>query len=133
MALGALGPFEGPLAYVPAFVLIAAGTYQMTRAKDVCLSGCQSPMSFVMLHWRSGRRGAFRMGTRHALYCLGCCWLFMLVLFVVGAMSLVWMGAISAVIFAEKVGTRQPLFSRVVGAVLIGLGGVVAVRALLGQ
>jgi len=131
MALGALGPFQGPLVFVPAFVLIAAGAYQMTRAKDVCLSGCQSPMSFVMLHWRSGRRGALRMGTRHAVYCLGCCWLFMVALFVVGAMSLLWMGAISVVIFAEKVGTRQVLLSRGVGVVLIVLGTVVAAYALV--
>ena len=71
------------------------------------------------------------MGTRHALYCLGCCWLFMVVLFVAGAMSLVWMGAISVVIFAEKLGSRPRLTARAVGVAFLVLGGLVGARALV--
>jgi len=132
LALGLLGPLEGSAALVPGFILVAAGAYQGTRAKEVCLTRCQSPMSFVMLHWRSGRIGAFRMGLRHSMYCLGCCWLFMVALFVTGSMSLVWMGTLSAVIFAEKVGTRQLAVSRAIGAILVVLGGILLAREFLG-
>jgi predicted metal-binding membrane protein len=131
MALGLIGPFTGTLAFAPAVVLLAAGLYQFTRPKDVCLSHCESPLGFVMHHWRSGRAGAVRMGSRHAMYCVGCCWLFMLVLFVVGAMSLAWMGIVSIFIFAEKVGSERFPVRRVIGVVLFVLGGIVALRAAL--
>jgi len=128
MALGLMGPMVGDLAFAPAVVLVAAGLFQATRTKEVCLSHCQSPMAFVLGHWRPGRLGALRMGLRHAMYCVGCCWLFMLVLFVAGAMSLVWMGVLSVVIFAEKLGPKQILLSRVIGVLLVILGVLVAVR-----
>jgi predicted metal-binding membrane protein len=130
VALGPLGMFEGGRALVPAIVLAAAGLYQFTRPKEVCLSHCESPLGFVVHHWRSGRAGAVRMGARHALYCVGCCWLFMLVLFVVGAMSLPWMGAISIAIFAEKVGKKPLLVARGIGVLFLVVGGLFALRAL---
>ncbi len=129
--LGVMGPLTGPIAIIPAATLFAAGTYQITRVKQMCLSHCQSPLSFVMHHWRGGRMGAMRMGLSHALYCLGCCWLFMIALFVAGSMSLLWMGALSAVIFVEKVGFKQLLFSRVFGAMLVLLGGVAVAQFFL--
>jgi len=132
MTLGLFGAFEGRLVYVPAAVLLAAGAYQLTRSKAVCLSHCQSPMGFVMQHWRSGRVGAIRMGLRHSVYCLGCCWLLMLVLFVVGAMSLPWMGLVSIMIFAEKVSPPRYPVSRVLGGLLLVFGAIVTVRAFLG-
>jgi len=131
MALGLLGPFTGALAFAPALVFLAAGAYQFTRPKEVCLSHCESPMRFVMHHWRSGRLGAARMGARHALYCIGCCWLFMIVLFVVGAMSLAWMGVVSLFIFAEKLGSERFPVRQGMGILLLVLGGIVAVRAAL--
>ncbi len=131
MALGLIGPFTGALAYAPAVIFVAAGAYQFTRPKEVCLSHCESPMGFVMHHWRSGRTGALRMGARHAMYCIGCCWLFMLVLFVVGAMSLAWMGIVSIFIFAEKVGSERFPVKRLIGVALFVLGGIVALRAAL--
>jgi len=131
MALGLLGPFTGALAFAPALVFLAAGAYQFTRPKEVCLSHCESPMRFVMHHWRSGRAGAARMGARHALYCIGCCWLFMIVLFVVGAMSLAWMGVVSLFIFAEKLGSERFPVRQGMGILLLVLGGIVAVRAAL--
>jgi len=130
-ALGLLGPLTGLLAILPAAVLVGAGAWQVTRAKEVCLTHCQSPLGFVMQHWRGGRRGAWRMGMHHALYCIGCCWLFMLVLFVSGAMSLVWMAGISVAIFVEKVGWRPLLVSRAIGVVFAAAGGLVLVQALL--
>src|SRR3989442_654187 len=94
------GAMTGPLAFASAVTLVAAGLWQVTRTKEVCLTHCTSPMSFVLHHWRSGRSGAVRMGFRHSMYCIGCCWLFMLVLFVSGSMSLLWMGGLSVLIFA---------------------------------
>jgi len=130
MALGFLGPWTGVAVLIPAATLVAAGVWQATRTKEVCLNHCQSPMGFVMHHWRSGRLGALRMGLRHSMYCIGCCWLFMIVLFVAGSMSLVWMGGLSLAIFVEKVGIRPALTPRVIGLLLVVLGGLVAVQAM---
>jgi len=130
-ALGLMGAMTGPLAFASAGTLVAAGLWQVTRTKEVCLTHCTSPMSFVLHHWRSGRSGAVRMGFRHSLYCIGCCWLFMLVLFISGSMSLVWMGALSVVIFTEKLGVRQDLFARAIGVVLVALGGLAVFGAVL--
>lgn len=130
VALGFMGPMMDVTLLVPAGVLVAAGLYQVTRTKEVCLSHCQSPMGFVIGHWRAGRMGALRMGLRHSTYCVGCCWLFMLVLFVAGAMSLIWMGAISVVIFVEKLGPATSILRRAIGAVLVVLGTVVGAGAL---
>ena len=132
MALGLLGPLVGALVLVPAVVVLAAGLYQFTRPKEVCLTHCESPIGFVMHHWRSGRAGALRMGLRHAAYCIGCCWLFMLVLFVAGAMSLLWMGILSVAIFAEKVGSVRFPVSRAIGVLLLAFGGILTAQALLG-
>jgi predicted metal-binding membrane protein len=131
VALGLMGPMVGLVAFAPAAVLVVAGAYEITRAKEVCLTHCQSPMGFIARHWRSGRGGAVRMGLNHAAYCLGCCWLFMLVLFVAGSMSLVWMAGLSAIIFVEKVSTRQVALVRGIGAILIALGAVFGVQAYL--
>ncbi len=130
-ALGLLGSLTGWLALIPAAVLLGAGAWQVTRTKEVCLTHCQSPMGFVMQHWRSGRRGAWRMGAAHAAFCIGCCWLFMLVLFVTGAMSLVWMGLISLAIFVEKLGWRPTAVVRAIGALFVIGGAVFLVQALI--
>jgi len=124
------GSMDGTFVLVSAVVLLAAGAWQVTRTKEVCLAHCQSPMGFALNHWRGGRLGAWRMGVRHAAYCIGCCWLFMLVLFVSGAMSLLWMGAISVAIFVEKLGWRPSLVSRGIGVVLVAVGVLFAVQAL---
>ncbi len=126
-----MGSMTNVLAIASSATLVAAGLWQVTRTKEVCLTHCTSPMSFVMHHWRSGRLGAIRMGFRHSMYCIGCCWLFMLVLFVSGSMSLLWMGGISVVIFAEKLGVRTLLFSRIIGVLLLALGGIVAFGAIV--
>jgi predicted metal-binding membrane protein len=69
-------------------LLIAAGAYQLTPLKRACLMHCQTPIGFLMSHWRDGAVGAFQMGLRHGVYCLGCCWPLMGVLFAVGVMNL---------------------------------------------
>ena len=102
--------------------LIAAGLYQLTPLKYLCLSQCRSPMGFLLSSWRDGHWGAFRMGVDHGLYCLGCCWSLMVVLFVVGTMNLVWMGILSAVIFVEKIVPQGAVIGKAMGIALIVLG-----------
>ncbi len=111
--------------------LAAAGAYQLTPLKDLCLSKCRSPLGFLLNHWREGRRGALQMGFHHGAYCLGCCWGLMAVLFVVGTMNLLWMAVLSAVILLEKVLGRGVALSKLVGLLLIGVGvAMIAAPAL---
>jgi predicted metal-binding membrane protein len=110
--------------------LVAAGVYQFTPLKHICLRHCRSPLGFVMQHWRAGRLGAFRMGLRHGTYCLGCCWALFAVLVAAGVMSLAWMLLLTLVVFAEKVLPQGERASRVVGAAFILLGMAVATGVL---
>jgi predicted metal-binding membrane protein len=103
-------------------VLLLAGAYQFTPFKQVCLRACRSPFSFIMQRWRPGAAGAFRMGVEHGLYCLGCCWVLMLVLFAGGVMNLAVIVALTALVQFEKVAPFGELTARAGGAVLIGLG-----------
>lgn len=109
-------------------VLIAAGLYQLTPLKNVCLKHCRSPLHFIMHRWREGYLGALIMGMDHGAYCLGCCWGLMLVLFVVGIMNIAWMGILTLVIFVEKISKHGVVISKVVGGLLILLGLVMAIR-----
>ena len=83
-------------------VLVAAGIYQLTPLKDLCLSKCRTPIAFIMTSWRDGAAGALRMGLLHGLYCLGCCWLLFVILFPLGIMNIGAMAAVTLIIFAEK-------------------------------
>jgi predicted metal-binding membrane protein len=113
-------------------ILLVAGIYQFTPLKALCLKHCRNPLDFL-LHWKPGVRGAARMGVEHGLYCVGCCWGLMLVLFAVGLANLVWMGILAAVIFVEKVAPFGWVARKGVGAGLAVLGAViVTVPALLG-
>jgi predicted metal-binding membrane protein len=112
---------------VPAsLILIGAGCYQLTPMKRACLAHCQSPLAYLLGHWRSGIGGAFRMGLGHGAYCLGCCWALMLVMFVGGVMSVATMAVLSLFILAERVlpasawsVTMPGLSMMVVGAALL--------------
>jgi len=114
-------------------LMIAAGLYQMTALKDLCLEHCRSPMAFLLSHWREGLRGAFPMGLRHGLYCVGCCIAIMGLMFVLGAMNPWWMAVIAAYFVAEKLLPAAERWTKGVGVVLILLGGVVAIYALTGM
>jgi predicted metal-binding membrane protein len=103
--------------------LLAAGTYQWTTLKYACLTHCRSPVGFLMSHWHEGRWGAVRMGTQHGLYCLGCCWLLMVLLFVLGVMNLLWITVLTVFVLAEKVVPRGDLLGRIAGLLMIGWGG----------
>jgi predicted metal-binding membrane protein len=83
-------------------VLAFAAFYELTPLKDVCLGKCRSPVGFLMGTWRDGVRGAFAMGTRHAVWCVGCCWALMAALFALGVMSIVWMAVVAGLITIEK-------------------------------
>jgi predicted metal-binding membrane protein len=106
-----------------AALLVVAGIYQITPLKQACLRWCQSPFSFLMHHWRAGPGGAFRMGFEHGVYCLGCCWALMLLLFVGGVMNLTVIAALTAFVAFEKLSPFGVHTARVSGVLLVGLGG----------
>src|SRR6266851_7997579 len=103
-------------------ILIAAGVYQLTPVKGACLTHCRSPLGFLITSWREGALGALQMGLRHGVHCLGCCWLLMGLLFVVGVMNLVWVAALTVFVFAEKIGPFGLIVARVAGAIMIVFG-----------
>ncbi|HEX7074039.1 MAG TPA: DUF2182 domain-containing protein [Hyphomicrobiaceae bacterium] len=110
-------------------LLVAAGVYQLTPLKDLCLSKCRNPVQFFLTHWRPGAGGALQMGITQGAYCLGCCWLLMLLLFVVGVMNLAWVALIAAFVFLEKLLPAGRLSSRLAGVALIVAGSAVLVAA----
>jgi predicted metal-binding membrane protein len=83
-------------------ILILAGLYQLSPLKNICLSKCRAPMAFILTSWRNGYGGALRMGFEHGLYCLGCCWLFFVIVFPLGMMNVAVLAVIVLLIFAEK-------------------------------
>jgi predicted metal-binding membrane protein len=83
-------------------VLAVAAVYQLTPLKDACLGKCRSPLGFLLGTWRDGRLGALQMGTKHAAWCVGCCWALMAALFALGVMSLTWMAFVAVLIALEK-------------------------------
>ena len=109
-------------------VLIAAGMYQWTPLKDACLRHCRSPSEFLFRHLRLGLLGAVGTGVRHGLFCLGCCWMLMALLFVGGLMSLAWVGAIALFVLVEKTVPWGDRMSRFSGVLLILWGVANLVR-----
>ncbi|HJV81967.1 DUF2182 domain-containing protein [Noviherbaspirillum sp.] len=103
-------------------LLILAGIYQWSPLKHTCLAHCRSPLDFLMMRWRPGGWGALRMGFSHGLYCTGCCWLLMALLFVVGVMNLAWIAVLSALVLAEKIIPWGIWLARVSGILLVSWG-----------
>jgi predicted metal-binding membrane protein len=105
-------------------VLIAAGIYQWTPLKDACLTQCRSPLDFIMRRggFRPEWKRAFTLGLRHGLYCIGCCWILMALLFVGGVMNLLWIAAIAAFVLIERVAPGGRIAARLGGAALIAAG-----------
>ena len=106
--------------------IVAAGLYQLTPLKHVCLDHCRSPLAYVMEHWRDGHLGALRMGIHHGVYCLGCCWALFAVMVAAGVMSLGWMLLLTLVVFVEKVFPFGRRVASMTGATLLGMGILVA-------
>jgi predicted metal-binding membrane protein len=110
-------------------LLLAAGLYQLTPVKYACLARCQSPLGFILTEWREGPRGAFVMGLRHGAFCVGCCWALMALLFVAGVMNLLWVAAIAAFVFVEKLVPYGRAVSWSAGTALLAWGVWVLVGA----
>ncbi len=113
--------------YVAGAAVVAAGLYELTPLKHLCLRRCRTPIHFLLGGWRAGLRGAARMGAAHGIYCLGCCLGLMLILFAVGVMSLFWMVLIATVIFVEKLLPGGERLSRFAGVAFVLLGVWIAV------
>lgn len=113
-------------------VFIGAGVYQFSELKHACVTQCQRPFPFFFANWTEVPGGVFRLGLRQGLYCVGCCFAMMLVMFAVGVMNVVWMAALGAIMTVEKVSTTTR-FSRAVGVALIAIGVAVIVYAVVGK
>jgi predicted metal-binding membrane protein len=107
---------------ISAAVLVGAGIYQLTPFKWRCLRACRSPLAFIMQHWREGSAGALRMGVEHGIYCLGCCWALMLLLFVGGVMNLYVIVTLTLLVLIEKLAPAGRYVSGATGVILIALG-----------
>ena len=94
---------------------------------SAALHHCRSPLHFLQTEWREGNGGALAMGVRHGLYCLGCCWALMCVLFVVGVMNLIWVAALTAFVLIEKIGPAGAIVARLAGAAMVVIGIVAIV------
>ena len=119
LSSSAMALSSGPLSGA---VLIAAGIYQLTSWKSRCLTHCRTPLGFLMTNWRDGTTGAFIMGWRHGIYCLGCCWALMCVLFAVGVMNLVWIAVLAVLVLVEKIGPAGAVVARLAGIALVFVG-----------
>ena len=111
-----------------AVVLAIAGFYQLTPLKRACLHACRSPLGFMVQRWYRGASGAFRLGAVHGVYCLGCCWALMLILFAGGVMNLAVILALTGWVMIEKMapfGERTPVAS---GAALLAIAAWMATR-----
>ena len=110
-------------------VLILAGIYQWTPLKQACLRHCRSPLDFLLHHWRDGALGAFVSGARHGTFCLGCCWMLMVLLFVGGIMNLAWIAGIALIVLIEKTLPWGGWMGRAMGVVLIAWGALALAMA----
>lgn len=103
-AAAGLPAVAGASQWIGIGILLLAAVYQVTPLKEMCLTKCRSPYSFVAEHWRGKNAGAeaLRLGVRHGLFCVGCCWTLMLLMFAIGGVHLGWMLALGAVMAAER-------------------------------
>lgn len=113
-----------------AALLAGAALYQLSGSKAACLEQCRSPVQFVMRYWSPGTLGALRLGLVHGLYCIGCCWGLMLLLFVGGVMNLAWIAALAAIVLIEKVAPPSWRVSTFIAAGLFGGALLLLVRGL---
>jgi predicted metal-binding membrane protein len=112
--------------YLAGAVLLAAGIYQLTPAKNACLRRCRGPLQFLTNAWRDGPLGALRVGIEHGAWCIGCCWALMAALFALGVMSIGWMLLIAALIAIEKLVPWKTSATRTIATALSALGIAVA-------
>ena len=110
------------------FILIAAGIFQFTPLKQRCLNYCRTPIDFIHRNWKEGRTGALRMGIENGVYCLGCCWVLMILLFVSGIMNLLWIALIALFVLIEKIIPKVKWVSFIAGGALIMYGTLLLVK-----
>jgi len=101
---------------------VSAGAWQFSSVKETCLRHCRSPVTYLATHFRPGLSGAVHLGIRHGIYCLGCCWLLMGLLFVGGVMNLLWIAAITSFVLVEKLLPAKLRASRMGGWGMIVAG-----------
>jgi predicted metal-binding membrane protein len=106
-------------------VLVLAGAFQFTKLKDACLDKCRHPAAFLVRFYERGAGGGFRLGARHGIFCVGCCWALMLVMFAAGVASLVWMAVLTAIMVHEKTRPTGARAVPVTGVALLGAGSIV--------
>jgi predicted metal-binding membrane protein len=111
-------------------LFVAAGLYQFSALKQSCLTQCQRPFPFFFSNWTEQTFGVFKLGLRQGVYCLGCCWAMMLLMFAVGAMNVVWMAALGVLMTIEKLSTTAR-FSRITGAAFVVVGVAMMAWSLL--
>lgn len=113
-------------------LLIAAGIYQWLPAKQACLASCRAPLSFVQRHggFRPGAGAALKLGVLHGLYCVGCCWALMALLFAFGVMNLRWIAALMLLVLLEKLAPAARAVSRVLGIAAVAAGLMLAATAV---
>jgi predicted metal-binding membrane protein len=129
-SLALLAPVDLTVTTWLGVVLVAlAGVYQLTPLKNACLRRCRSPAEFLASHWQRGNAGALRMGALHGAYCVGCCWLLMGLLFVVGIMNLVWVAVIAAFVLIEKLVPQGETTAKINGFALLALALFLALNA----
>jgi predicted metal-binding membrane protein len=109
-------------------LLALAGAVQFTPLKDRCLTECRHPGAFLMQHYRRGAGGGFTLGRRHGLFCVGCCWALMLVMFVAGVASLTWMAGLTVLMVYEKTAARGNTAVPVAGIALLAWAAIVLVH-----
>jgi predicted metal-binding membrane protein len=124
-------PWETSGRYVAGAAIVAAGLYELTPVKEICLLRCRSPMGFLMTKWREGPVGPAAMGVHHGLYCTGCCGALMVTLFALGVMSLFWMAIVALVVLGEKALPGGERLARAVALGLLALGAWVAAGGLV--
>ncbi len=128
---GILNPMMDSNSFLFSGILIAvAGVYQWTPWKDACLNQCRSPLQFLMAHWHGGAWGSWRMGAENGVFCVGCCWALMLMLFALGMMNMLWIALIALFVLLEKsLPGPSPIFRNLTGFGMLTVGGYFVLRA----
>ena len=117
---GQLAPMTMSVGTTPGAVLFGlAGLYQLSPLKSACLRHCRSPAEFLSTHHRPGLSGALATGLHHGLYCVGCCWLLMALLFAGGVMNLLWVFVIAAFVLIEKLFPQGAWIARISGGLML--------------
>ncbi len=118
-----------PSPWLAAALLALAGAWQLTRSKALCQNACLSPMQYFMANWQPGCVGGYRMGVDIGVVCVGCCWAIMVLAFVGGVMSLLWMGLATLFMVTEKLPVIGQHIRRPAGAALIAAGMLMSASA----